>query len=330
MEQLPTAAPLATAPWNCVKVCWQQARALARSRDGPEIRVAILDSGIDTAHPELQRWVGSYSYAYPDIGAAVSDQDLYGHGTHVAGIVSAMLNAGVGLHGMCRLEIFKIFADDAQYVADARKFAYVVDPVLYRRALAECLVRNIDVVNVSAGGLDKPDATESLLIQQLVDKGTCVVAAMGNERAAGSPVAYPASLPDVIAVGSTGVSDNISYFSSAGGYIALCAPGEWIWSTLPTYPGQQGFFPALAANGDIVCGPPKARATGYGSWSGTSMAAAHVTGAVALLLACKGRRSPADVKSALQASADRAPGMKGATFTPDYGAGRLNLERLLQ
>jgi len=67
----------------------------------------------------------------------------------------------------------------------------------------------------------------------------------------------------------------------------------------------------------------------YAALRGTSMASPHVAGAVALLLANKGNMSPAEVRTRLMQTADKVPGMGGLNFHPDYGAGRLNLLRLL-
>jgi subtilisin family serine protease len=187
----------------------------------------------------------------------------------------------------------------------------------------------MDVVNLSIGGPGAPSPQEQLLFNRLLAGGTTVVAAMGNDAQRGNPIEYPAAIPGVIAVGATNVDDSIADFSSFGGHIALCAPGVAIWSTLPTYPGQSRFFPALGPGGTIVQGTPDQRETDYDAWQGTSMAAPHVTASVALLLARRGATDPVMVKQLLQAASDQVPGMNGAAFDVHYGAGRLNLNRLL-
>jgi subtilisin family serine protease len=153
---------------------------------------------------------------------------------------------------------------------------------------------------------------------------------MGNERAWGSPISYPAALPGVIAVGATGITDTVSNFSNRGNHISVSAPGNAIWSTLPTYPGQTGWRAVRAANGDWVRGAPDTRESDYDAWQGTSMASPHVAAAAALYLANAGRQSPAKVKADIQASCDKVPAMGNAAFHPDYGYGRLNLEKLVQ
>jgi len=307
-----------------------------------DITVAVLDTGIETAHPDLDGRIESYEYSHPI--HPVKEDDLHGHGTHVAGIVGAMTNNDFGIHGVCecKLKIWKIFRDDPQFIAAQNMFCYVVDPVAYLQALEACLTASVDVLNLSIGGLGKPSPEEEDAIKSLIANGTTVVAAMGNERMFGSPVSYPAAIPGVLAIGATNLNDEVTTFSSRGKHISLCAPGQAIWSTLPSYPGQIGFLPKSQktrskSKSEPEVGKPITRETNYDAWSGTSMAAPHVAGAVALLLANRGKESPERVREALEGSADRVEAMKDADGSDtdseknsDYGAGRLNLLKLLR
>lgn len=323
--------PAEASLWNLRKIRWSQARALPGFKDANRVRVAVLDSGIDKQHPDLKRRVASYVYAHPDTPSLSAAKDIVGHGTHVAGTIGAIVNNDIGINGVCqcRLHAWKIFNDTPELLSLDHGFAYLVDPVMYLRALADCLDDEIDVVNLSIGGVGEPDAQEQQLFDALLARGTTVVAAMGNERDEGSPISYPAAIPGVIAVGATTVNDTVTTFSNRGDHIALCAPGKAIWSTLPTYTGQFGFEAVRGAGGRAVEGKAYRREVGYDAWDGTSMAAPHVAAAAALAIARHGRLDGEDVRTRLTRSADRTPGMKRKAFHPDYGSGRLNLLRLL-
>jgi subtilisin family serine protease len=325
------APPAASTMWNLRKIKWAEARSRPAFREATDVKVAVLDTGIQRDHPDLGRQVAGYVHAHPDLPAASGEGDIVGHGTHVAGTIAATIGNRMGVNGICRCRLlaWKIFTDQAEFLSWEEGYAYVVDPVMYLRALADCLDEGVDVVNLSIGGPGEPDAQEQALFDALQSAGVTVVAAMGNEREWGSPTSYPAAIPGVIAVGATSLDDRVAGFSNRGSHIALGAPGKAIWSTLPTNPGQFGFEAVRGAGGQPREGKPQRRETGYDAWDGTSMASPHVAAAAALLLANKGRMTPARVKQALQRSADRVAGMGGRDFHPDYGSGRLNLKSLL-
>jgi len=233
----------------------------------------------------------------------------------------------LGINGICKckLHAWKIFPDQAEFSGE--DFGYFVDPVMYRRALADCLEQDIDVINLSIGGPGEPDQQEQDLFDALLANGTTIVAAMGNEREEGSPISFPAAIPGVIAVGATSITDRITQFSNRGDHISLCAPGKGIWSTLPTYPGQFGFEAVRGPTGKWVEGKPLRRETDYDDWDGTSMASPHVAAAVALLVAKNGKTGPGATRTTLIGKLDAVPAMGGKKFDSDYGHGRLNLAR---
>lgn len=325
------AGPVASTMWNLRKIEWNTARRRRGFRDATKVKVAVLDSGIDATHPDLDGVVSSYVFDYPGAGVPTSAKDIIGHGTHVAGTIAARINNRLGVNGICRcsLRVWKIFSDQTTFISEDEGFGYVVDPIMYRQALADCFDEDVDVINLSIGGEGEPDAQEAQLLAKLQDNGTTIVAAMGNEREWGSPISYPAASPGVIAVGATSLDDSVASFSNRGPHITLSAPGTAIWSTLPTYPGQWGFKAVPDGRGHYVEGRPSKREVNYAAWEGTSMATPHVTAAAALLIAKRGRQGPQKVLEALAAKADVTPGMGGGRFHQDYGHGRLNLLRLL-
>jgi subtilisin family serine protease len=315
------APPPASTMWNLQKIGWDEARALPEFREAEDVRVAVLDTGIDPNHPDLVGRVNDYHFEHPTPEASPSSaQDIVGHGTHVAGTIAANNANNLGVNGICKcqLKVWKIFNDRPIRVPN--RFVYLVDPLMYQRALVDCLEEGIDVINLSIAGSGRPDQNELRLFNFLLNNGTTIVAAMGNERQEGSPTMYPAAIPGVIAVGATNLDDTVAIFSNRGNHISLSAPGMAIWSTLPTYPGQIEFD----ANGR-----PRRRETDYDAWPGTSMASPHVAAAAALLMAAKGKMSPANVSKRLMATADKVAAMGGSNFDSDYGAGRLNLRRLI-
>ncbi len=197
-----TAAPLPPMlMWNALRIRLSEARGLSGFKEATEVKVAVLDSGVDVEHPDLQSRVRQYAYDHPFFPGSLSDRDIVGHGTHVAGIIAAR-GQNVGTEGICQcaLHVCKVFSDDTCFHPWAGAFIYVVDPVLYLQALRYCLDEKMEVLNLSLGGRGKPDPYELELFRLLLTTDTTVVAAIGNERQAGSPTYYPAAIEGVIAV----------------------------------------------------------------------------------------------------------------------------------
>jgi hypothetical protein len=320
--------------WNLKKILWQEARDQPNFRDGDATRVAVLDTGIDDQHPDLR--VDDYHWQQPDLSRPVSNKDIIGHGTHVSGTIAALFNSGVAVKGICKCHLsqWKIFDDEPTYAPGLGAFVYFVNPIIYRRALAACVEAPVDIINLSIGGPGVPDAAEQSLFDQLLAAGVTICAAMGNDRQNGSPTSYPSAIPGVIAVGATGLDDRVTIFSNSGNHISVVAPGKAIWSTLPTYAGQTGFQAVIGPDGGPKQGKPMRREVNYDAWDGTSMATPHVSGCAALLIAKNNatgsRLTPQQVRQLLMASADKVAAMNGTDFSTDYGAGRINLLKLLQ
>lgn len=337
IEATPPSVPIL---WNLEKIAWEEARGLRGFRDADDVRVAVLDTGVDDQHPILG--VDGYHWEQPDLVKPVSNKDIIGHGTHVSGTITALIRDNSAVKGVCkcRLNVWKIFDDEPTYDQNSGAFVYYVNPIMYRRALAACVDNlddkdsRVDVINLSIGGRGVPDVAEQSYFDQLIAGGVIICAAMGNDRQSGSPTSYPAAISGVIAVGATGLDDRVTIFSNSGNHIAIAAPGKAIWSTLPTYGGQTGFWADIAPDGQARQGKPMRREINYDAWDGTSMATPHVSGCAALLIAkakdAGNKLTPDQVRHLLMTTADKVPGMNGADFSTDYGAGRINLLRLLQ
>lgn len=288
--------PLTSRQWNHGAVRIHQARARQSFVDADEVLVAIVDSGIDRRHPDLDGVVQEYFNAH---SATEDERDYVGHGTHVAGIVVAETNNRIGIAGLCRARLLVI--------KGLPRAGNPWNAERYYQALAYPIDRGAKVVNLSLGG--SLDPGERDIIADLLDAGITVVAAMGNDFLKGNPIAYPAAYEGVIAVGASDELDRRADFSGTGKHIALVAPGDNILSTVPRYPSE--FAQKLE----------------YDSWPGTSMATPHVAAAAALLLSKSPALAPGAVRKRLMETADHVPGQTGKNA--EFGTGRLNIAAAL-
>ena len=285
--------PLASRQWGHGAIRLGHARAARGFKNATTITIAVVDSGIDTRHPDLKQAIAGYKNFLRG-----SDKDFVGHGTHVAGIIAATAGNGLGISGVCGGRILALKA----LPRDGQEF----DAPAYYRAL-RYVIGKAQVLNLSLGG-DK-DPAEIDILHDVMAAGVVVIAAMGNEHDEGNPTEYPAAIPEVCAVGATDERDKRAGFSNTGRHIDLVAPGVAILSTTPTFRYDDGEME-------------------YDSWDGTSMATPYVAGVAALVLAKWPDLTPAQVIRKLTSSADRVAGaQKGST---SYGAGRLNCERALR
>ena len=282
--------------WGLRAIRWFDAEA----PDADAVTVAICDTGVDEAHPDLEGVVASYDHA----GATATD--IVGHGTHVSGIVAARTDDVAGVVGVarCRVAMWKVFPDEPT------TGNFYVDGSRFLRALNAVATSGAKVLNLSLGGTQSSQA-EQLLFDRLERAGVTVVAAMGNEHDHGNPVEYPAAYQHVLAVGAVAETNRRSPFSNTGAHIGLAAPGSNVLSTLPTHPSS--FRPD----------------TRHASWSGTSMATPHVAAAAALVAAQHPDWTPADTKEHLRARASKVADMGGESFTEEFGAGLLDIAALL-
>ena len=242
--------------------------------------VAVVDSGVDLGHPDLApALVAGRDLVDGDSVPA----DLNGHGTHVAGIAGAVAGNGLGGVGAAlRAKVMPVRVLDA---GGAGSSADVAEGVVW------AVDHGATVVNLSLGSPRRDDVL-ARAVQYALDRGVPVVAAAGNEALDGDPVNYPAALPGVIAVGAVDSSRVRASFSSTGAHLAVAAPGVGVLSTV--------------------------RGGGYGTMSGTSMAAPFVSAGVALLRTTAQRATPADLRRVVMTTAaDAGP----AGHDAQYGAG---------
>jgi len=221
--------------WNMAKVHAPEAWDVTKGSS--DVRIAILDTGIDLDHPDLASKIVS-SINFTD--SATTD-DIYGHGTHVAGIAAAVSNNALGVAGLgrdCSIMNVKVLGNSG-----FGYFSWVAQGVTWAAD------NGANVINLSLGS-----STPSSVLESAIDyawsKGVVVVAAAGNNSSS-SPL-YPAYYANCIAVASTNSDDTLSSFSNYGNWVDVAAPGASIYSC--TFDGL------------------------YGYKSGTSMASPHVAG----------------------------------------------------
>jgi subtilisin family serine protease len=296
--------PSVNRQWGLRAIHWFQATLPSNVSD---VSVAVLDTGVDTTHPDLEKYFrGSKKNHYNHEGT--SSDDVIGHGTHVSGIIAADPANQVGIAGICEcdLRVWKIFGDEPSSDGE-----YYVDELMYQRALNDARNAGVKVMNLSIGG-GAPSRTERLLFSRLIQAGVTVIAAMGNEFDEGNPIEYPGAYPNVIAVGAINEANERAYFSNTGKRISVCAPGMNILSTLP--------MKKSAAR----------KQTKYAAWDGTSMATPHVCGAAALVKAKHPKFLPAEITKKLEDSAAKIPAMGGKKWTNEHGNGLIDLEAALK
>jgi len=162
--------------------------AWARST-GTGVTIAIVDTGVDLNHPELQpNLVSGWDFGNND----AVPQDVDGHGTHVAGVAAAVGNNGQGIAGAAwnaKIMPLKVFPDGSNTASDAA----------IASAIQYAADQGARIIHVSIGS---PDDSQVLrdAVAYARNKGAMVIAAAGNEYLDGNPAIYPAALPDVIAV----------------------------------------------------------------------------------------------------------------------------------
>lgn len=263
--------------------------------------VAVIDSGIDPSHPDLQnRMTTGFDFVNLD-GDPVDD---HGHGTHVAGIIAAAPNNRRGIAGISwGASLMPLKACDFTGACGSFEVA---------AAIAHAAGSGAKVVNISLGADLGGCPSELQLAGALANaSGVVLVASAGNSAQQGNPRMYPAGCDGYVGVGATTPQDTWAPFSEHNDDVDVSAPGVGIYSTIP---------PGLGGMEDYPTTP------GYGPASGTSMAAPHVAGLAALLFAQHPEWAPADVERRLEESAVDL----GKPGRDEYfGAGRISIARAL-
>lgn len=273
--------------------------------------VAVIDTGVDLGHDDLKRnlWVNSKEvrgnrkdddgngcvddiYGCDLINGDGSPQDDNGHGTHVAGIVAARGNNGIGVAGVAwGSRVVSVKALDAQGSGFTSGIAKAIDYVTTLKANGA----PIAAINLSLGGGSYSNVMYRA-IERARNHDILVIAAAGNESNNNdSRPLYPASLDmdSVVSVAATDSAGNLASYSNFGASsVHIAAPGSDIWSTALRRLGYQ-----------------------YRTASGTSMASPFVAGVVALIAAANPGLSMIQVRSVLLNTAQSLANLQGYVIT---------------
>ena len=263
---------------------------------GAGVTVAVVDTGVLGTHEDLAGSVvsgldlASDKATYDPQGTG--EVDPGGHGTHVAGVIAAHPNNGVGIAGAAPgAKIMPIRVLDAKGSGSSS-------------GVAEGIIWAADhgarIINLSLGGGPSPGMQTA--IQYARSKQVVTFAAAGNSYQEGNAPSYPAAYPEAIAVGATDQSGGHAAFSNTGAYVDIVAPGDSIWSAYGLGHAQ------------------------YALMSGTSMATPYASATAALVLAEKPSLSAASLTYLVESGATDL----GAHGRDDvYGYGLVNPRRSL-
>jgi len=227
---------------------------------GNKISIGVIDTGIDPMHPDLR---AAASQGINLLFPGMPPTDDNGHGTHIAGIIAASsTQQGIlGVAPLASIHAVKAF--------DRLGSAYVSDIIA---GIDWCVENGMNIINMSFGMKTFSLALESS-IRSAYKAGVIIVASCGNEGRKAT-IDYPARFQQVVSVGALTRAGKVASFSNKGKRIDIYAPGENIYSCWLN--------------------------NRYNELSGTSMATAHVTGVVALMLAAKPTLKPLQVKQAIK------------------------------
>jgi subtilisin family serine protease len=275
-------------PWGIARVNADDVWSLGNTATG--VKVAIIDTGIDRTHSDLSP---NYKGGYDFVNTDTDPMDDNGHGTHVSGTVAAAAN-GAGVVGVGpQVSLYGL------KVLDSRGYGRYSDIIA---ALQWAVTNKMQVASRSLGGSVSSTALKNAC-DAAYGANVLLVAAAGNSgrsNGRGNNVQYPANYASVIAVAASGNRDRRASWSSTGPAVELTAPGVSI--------------PSDRLGGGII------------SYSGTSMACPHVSGAAALVIA-SGVSSAADVRGRLTATA-RDLGVTGRD--PLFGYGLVDCQKAVQ
>ncbi|MER5933325.1 type VII secretion-associated serine protease mycosin [Streptomyces sp. NPDC002054] len=268
----PMKKQIAGRPWALQRLLLDELWAGGK---GKGVRVAVIDTGVDRANPQLSGALDTG--AGKDFIDPKGDgtTDTVGHGSKVAGLIAAREQQGTGFVGLApEATVIPIRQNDGQGKGNTESLA---------KAIEHAVAKGAHIINISQD-TDVPLTESSQLgqaVKKAVDAKVLIVASAGNDGLNGRKrKTYPAAFPDVLAVASSDRNNERAQFSQPGSFIAVAAPGVDMVSTVP------GF-------GQCVD-------------NGTSFSAPYVAGVAALLKGQHPDWTPREIVWQIQQTAERS------------------------
>ncbi|MDP4173496.1 MAG: S8 family serine peptidase [Bacteroidota bacterium] len=259
--------------WSLKKIMAEEAWDI--SQGDTSIVIGIVDTGVDWDHPDLAANIWTNYKEIPGNGidddhngyvddvrgwdfggtTGIADndpvEDRPDHGSHVAGIASAVTNNSTGVASIgykCKIMPVKTSVDNTRDVNDRAYIVYGFEGIVY------AVDNGAKIINCSWGGSQYSKAGKEA-IDYAFSKGVLVVASAGNSSS--NAPNYPACYPGVLSVASTSKDDRLSSFSSFGSHVCLSAPGEgiystWLNDTYATFSGTSMASPLVAGLAGLV------------------------------------------------------------------------------
>ena len=285
----------------------------AQTADASPIYVAVIDSGIESEHPDLQNSMSLQFENYIEPGRPPDDD--CGHGTHVAGLIAASINNRQGIAGTgsgVRLVPYKTL----RLVANTNGSVCSGPVSNITQAIRDAADFGVDIINLSLE-LSEDYTPLRAAVDYASNKGVLLIAAGGNCPGLPCAVKYPAAYSAVVAVAATGYYNVPAYYSAVGNEIDLTAPGGDLQMMLSTWSMDAA---AECRRGYRVMG-----GGAYCEDFGTSMSAGVVAGTAALVWSVRPQFSAADVREILTDSAQPLP------YSQDrVGSGLVDAERAVR
>ncbi len=294
-NDLGTNSTTGTGQWALYKVNAQTAWDITTGSSS--VIVAVVDNAIDTSHPDLVNNVVAGRDVADGDNNTIPSNVAMNHGTHVAGIVGAQTNNGTGIASIgYNVRVMPIKTARNTDGTGSISFGY--------EGIAWAAQNGARVINCSWGGstsiadggnIDATYPTQRDVMNFAVQNGCVIVCAAGNSNS--SNLFIPAGFTNVISVASTGTTDARSSFSNFGTWIDISAPGESIYSTLPS--------------------------NSYAFFNGTSMASPLVAGIVGLMYSINPNLTRDQCEACLKSSATNINSINPG-FTGRLGGGRVD------